>query len=113
MRFATPPTHAGPLRQLGAEVALLCIEAAERVLQIRKAGPVLDVEERATLDGADRDIPTPGELEMLKRLVQAHLEAEPTEMRRFRFPHRGVDRIRRAPGQRLASPRIRKLELCA
>ena len=111
MRLASPPSHAGSFSQLRAQIAELGVEAAECVLQIREARSVLNVQERATLDRADRDIPTPGELVVLERLVQSDAEAQGPKVSRFCFAHRRMHRIRRAPIQRLPAPGVYQLEL--
>jgi hypothetical protein len=61
--------------QLRDQVAALPVEAADRLLEVGKARPVLDVEERRPLQPPGQHVRPTRELEVLVRLVERHDEA--------------------------------------
>src|SRR4051794_2792271 len=95
MRLALPPADPESLGKGGAEVGALGIEAAGRFLEVRKAGSVLDVKERAVPEVPCDEVGTAGELVVLVRLIDAEPKAIRPEPASFEFGHGAVNRILR------------------
>jgi hypothetical protein len=71
-------------------------EAPDRFLEIRKARPVLDVEQCPTRQIPREYVRPPRELEVLIGLVDRHREAVVRHPRRDHLAHRGVNRVLRS-----------------
>ncbi|OGN87792.1 MAG: hypothetical protein A2X23_07170 [Chloroflexi bacterium GWC2_73_18] len=108
-----PAGKAQPSRQLIRQIGALGIEAAIRLLEVREAGPVLQVEERTAFYRPGDAVGSPSELEVLERLVERDGEAEAEQVPRLGVAHRSVDRVllARLTGEPLAAARVGEPEL--
>ena len=72
MGLTSPAIDPDLRRDLAAQVAPLGVESAERILEVREPGSVLDVEQRRPLDGPGNDVRPARELVVLVRLVDSN-----------------------------------------
>jgi hypothetical protein len=97
--------------ELGPQVGPLGVVAAERILDVRESCAVLDVDEGRSLDRPSDHVCPARELEVLERLIEANLKAEPSELSRLDLAHGSVDGVL-ADGRPCASPaRIAEADL--
>jgi len=92
-----PPPGSGDseaIRQNSRQVRPLRAVAPQCVLDVWKTRSVLEVEKGSAVEIPGHEVCAAGELEMLVRLVDRHVESQTAEVGGFELTHRGVHGVR-------------------
>lgn len=95
MRFTRPASDSDPLTERLRQVRALRIEAAGHLLEVRKAGAVLQVQQGSGVGVPGHDVRSAGELIVLVRLIEADADAQRSQMSHRELAHRRVNEIDR------------------
>jgi hypothetical protein len=110
IRDGCEAAHSEPLRDHAREIGTLGVVAANRVLQVRKTGPVLDVQEGPTGQIPGQDVCSAGELVVLVWLVDRDPESVAGHSSGDHLAHGRMDRILSADCRSLSRVDERQVE---